>query len=1280
MRVDRSFNRSADSKDSARSAGKDDRLPTRQTSGNPSIPSVSTGIHRALENVRTQGNARPVRIMNSVIGEQRAGTQRTTPCDPPSPSVLVRRIDASSAGSDESPRADGTVRLGFLSAPSSEDASRMPNEMTLGRELARAGYLSYRPRSFGSGESHPTARLLRLTDGAGQAVIDIQGTLYQVRVERKEALLSDGFALRSIHTAQAEESYSAGMFDRWGGQRLRPREIDPSLPIHRDAGDAIENVVTLHPGGQRVTVNGLDYRHRDESFPADVRAQIRTALRNPPPSMDGEALKALRQTALSFAMRSETGSGEGYLAMLAEAEHGVPLEHQLSYGAACHIMNLSQWGLTERDITIDLEELNRYTREEEKRVPDLAKVVSLGLHDEDPSFFAANRKEGPNYAITDGIERRMLADPATVAQARRIILDHLARMGPLSFPELLQLTGFSRKLLEPLVAPEKGYEPKEKQPSLLVSAKGAPPVMIDGEGRYRLMDAALLRDNQQRAIDEIEAKGKRIVALLDATERVLVTLSTLQEDQLAIPAPGADANAPIPYETQLRVVLDLLKSVDVVEQDLTFETWASENWRIAHPSLRSAEGIVSKLLEEAFIAAGGQLYSADSDLGKHHFSKAEVSAFQEQWIQVFEPIIEAQQKMRMRPGTNLPILMPAFTEIRKKSSQNCLDEIDVALDALREASHAQYASLSKIVSGNLPDDGLAAPQIAAAARTPKNRASYLEEHVKVPRLIVQELEKMAAEGIDAVSVVDHLQFGHITPTVAQETRAYLRARLTHDQAAQITSMKNVFALRAAHQIGAREFGDETSGKIMSRNEKKTHVDYYVNLSADATHIDGFFGISPTDLLGAKHTFDSVWSPFARNADLFIDGVVANAIGDEVLAESIRRELTHVFAAAFASGALDRAVMASAGTQRIAGFTWTELHHLHETIIQVMRVRAFLRLEADGIMSRDQFIGLVESPDMFKSFSRESQLLREARRPEDAENLDVDLILQHLVRDSDALNLELGLRLAAPAPDEHRADSLTSRHDADSIAVSSAAADADGAPLLKMNRQGSTWHLTVPSLPAPVPLAMPGEGEVDRVAAYHDAFGRLHARVALLSGRRESIYDIAVNDDSITIVSSQRLSNRSADEKKAFDQAPVHLAAAASTVDSLRPTLEKMKDVAAPADLANTWRAYLLVERDAAGRPIPTSQGQQPIFSVKAQLDSSMDDAISRLTQAGLPTESIHAAYLQARDFDGDWLNFADRYTSVINQVRQLIAENQAVSEPVSSFDVQIERIAEGSGR
>jgi len=141
---------------------------------------------------------------------------------------------------------------------------------------------------------------------------------------------------------------------------------------------------------------------------------------------------------------------------------------------------------------------------------------------------------------------------------------------------------------------------------------------------------------------------------------------------------------------------------------------------------------------------------------------------------------------------------------------------------------------------------------------------------------------------------------------------------------------------------------------------------------------------------------------------------------------------------------------------------------------------------------------------------------------------------------------------------------------------------------------------------------------------------------------------------------------------------VHLAAAASTVDSLRQALARMETVAGLTDLPSTWRAYLLVERDALGRAVAPAPGQQPIFSVKAQIDSSMRDAISSLTEADVPTESIRAAYLRVRDFDGEWLAFADRYTGIINQLRQLIAENKVVSEPVSDFDIQIHRFASGS--
>ena len=59
---------------------------------------------------------RPIAATPDVIGAERAGTRGAAPCDPPSPSVFVRRIDASSLASNESTLSDDTVRQ--LMAPS----------------------------------------------------------------------------------------------------------------------------------------------------------------------------------------------------------------------------------------------------------------------------------------------------------------------------------------------------------------------------------------------------------------------------------------------------------------------------------------------------------------------------------------------------------------------------------------------------------------------------------------------------------------------------------------------------------------------------------------------------------------------------------------------------------------------------------------------------------------------------------------------------------------------------------------------------------------------------------------------------------------------------------------------------------------------------------------------------------------------------------------------------------------------------------------------------------
>jgi len=590
-----------------------------------------------------------------------------------------------------------------------------------------------------------------------------------------------------------------------------------------------------------------------------------------------------------------------------------------------------------------MKEYEKFKEEEKNRVPDLDEVLANGLDPDSLDRFADNR--GKNI-YHPSVESRMLKDPKTVRKLRRIILGHLARSGSLSLNELKMLTGFSHRLIEPLLEERSLW--KKEQVSLLVDANGLAPVVKNEGGLFELSETDKIYKRQQAALGKVRDSLTGAMELLESADQIV---RLLQGEELIATETGSQIKQTTKLITredaqaeQLRGVLtevfDILKKTGIFDDEVTFQSFRTSGLRSKDNFLRRPEGMLFSVLSRAI----RRIQEVDQHDGlmwqmrylSYGFSPIILTELDKGLTNAFSSLreIDIATLRHYYLINDYRTLLELFAEFRQVVSVGERKRsLEVVLSETERRTLQLHESRRNLIDADVPFvDDIANERVdqLEVVETPQEWAVFLEDNVRVPKLIAAELKSLKIKGkVDVVEVIDNLKFSEVTSSVASEARTFLKVRLSNNREEQKASLRRLFDLRDQNAIGSlqyAELGDH--GKKLDENP------YHAERSNDAIFIEGIFGISPKKLLGTLR-LQNITEYQYDNPDIFVDHLIAQLMGEKKLEQDLKREIQILFGQAYAAS--------RAGTVKIMEHRFDLLNNFSDSpMLVVLQINFFIR--------------------------------------------------------------------------------------------------------------------------------------------------------------------------------------------------------------------------------------------------------------------------------------------------------------------------------------------------
>ncbi len=464
-------------------------------------------------------------------------------------------------------------------------------------------------------------------------------------------------------------------------------------------------------------------------------------------------------------------------------------------------------------------------------------------------------------------EQVLLSDKKVVEKLQTVVLEQLARLGPLSLRELVRLTNVPEDLLESIV---KKPLTLEKDESLIAASlfTSHPGLVTGGVDRLQLNRPEDARDKHAALVAQVEQHVARAERCLDDSRRVFA-LAELPADLAPVLASPDKPGPGTLYET--------MKSLELVKDGVSESDWRRE---------------MQTDPKAYWVGVAGQLGS--------------------RVVSALHPVLGYQQLLAQMDSSAMAIpenvtqglrqgIRGRFGPLAGFDLADTLNAVLVRKEALALATALGTAQRNVPDRGYLetfqasltpPEDrGVVSQQAIAAERaererglsTPAEWGRWLSEEYKLPNKIFGRLQTL--EGVDRVEVARALPLEALSPRVGEAIRTYMVACL-QDQG-QEEALRALLHLRRDKELGKSEYGELMAPSAQVRRgystlggDAKRYVDTpgYLDRSRDAEAVRGLLEL-PSLAWARQQTLSETGTvvPFT-NDNLLEDMLVARLTG------------------------------------------------------------------------------------------------------------------------------------------------------------------------------------------------------------------------------------------------------------------------------------------------------------------------------------------------------------------------------------------------------------------
>ncbi len=270
----------------------------------------------------------------------------------------------------------------------------------------------------------------------------------------------------------------------------------------------------------------------------------------------------------------------------------------------------------------------------------------------------------------------------------------------------------------------------------------------------------------------------------------------------------------------------------------------------------------------------------------------------------------------------------------------------------------------------------------AGFKTTQEWVDYLENELRLPRLMVEELRELNEKGKDVFAIIDALPLKGFSPRVADLARGFLKARFANDQKTQLQTIMDLIRIREEALI-------LRSDDLLLLAVFK--AGYFTIL--ETKRLDQIAGIAAEDV--------------SRYNSVFFGHLLAQMMGDSDQKAELKQRIRQMYVTAYArawaakrntlnglfadNGIYTRPMFNSAGMDN------TELRRMNDIAQGIITAATALRL-ANG--SQDRLESLIREWDKAKgnvsfAFSRIFHAVVMGRQAGDVQNIDFPGILDTL---------------------------------------------------------------------------------------------------------------------------------------------------------------------------------------------------------------------------------------------------------------------------------------------